>query len=71
MRKNKEWKRLQTIVVKFGGPMLATTEKIVQVAKKVIKEQGRGINLVVVVSSMTPIRQNLRQFAAWRKKSNV
>ena len=63
MEKYKGWKTLQTVVVKFGGPMLATTEKIVQVAKKVIKEQGRGINLVVVVSSMTSIRQNLRQFA--------
>ncbi|MGN7476859.1 aspartate kinase [Solibacillus silvestris] len=55
---------MQTIVVKFGGPAIATPEKIVQVAKKVIKEQAKGINLVVVVSSMTSIRRDLRQFAA-------
>lgn len=54
---------MQTIVVKFGGPAIATTEKIVEVAKKVIKEQARGINLVVVVSSMPSIRRDLRQFA--------
>lgn len=55
---------MQTVVVKFGGPALATPEKIVQVAKKVINEQGRGINLVVVVSSMPAIRRDIRQYAA-------
>lgn len=54
---------MQTIVVKFGGPAIATTEKIVEVAKKVIKEQARGINLVVVVSSMPSIRRDLRQYS--------
>ena len=54
---------MQTIVAKFGGPAIATTEKIQKVAKKVIKEQARGIHLVVVVSSMETIRRDLRQFA--------
>ena len=54
---------MQTIVTKFGGPAVATPEKIQQVAEKVIKEQARGINLVVVVSSMASIRRELRQFA--------
>lgn len=55
---------METVVVKFGGPALTTPEKIVQVAKKVIKEQGRGINLVVVVSSMPALRREFRQYAA-------
>lgn len=55
---------METVVVKFGGPALTTPEKIIQVAKKVIKEQGRGINLVVVVSSMPALRREFRQYAA-------
>lgn len=54
---------MQTIVAKFGGPAIATPEKIQQVAKKVINEQAKGINLVVVVSSMASVRRELRQFA--------
>ncbi|WP_274307639.1 aspartate kinase [Solibacillus daqui] len=54
---------MQTVVAKFGGPAIATAEKIRDVAKNVIKEQARGIHLVVVVSSMESIRRELRQFA--------
>lgn len=54
---------MQTIIAKFGGPAITTAEKIRDVAKKVIKEQARGIHLVVVVSSMASIRRELRQFA--------
>lgn len=54
---------MQTVVVKFGGPAIATPEKIRNVAKRVLNEQARGIHLVVVVSSMASIRTELRQFA--------
>ena len=54
---------MQTVVAKFGGPAIATAEKIRDVAKRVIEEQARGIHLVVVVSSMASIRRELRQFA--------
>lgn len=54
---------MQTVVVKFGGPALSSPEHIKKIAEKVMKEQQRGINLVVVVSSMPSIRKELRQFA--------
>ena len=54
---------MQTVVVKFGGPAIATPEKVRNVAKRVLNEQARGIHLVVVVSSMASIRTELRQFA--------
>lgn len=54
---------MQTVVAKFGGPAIATAEKIRDVAKRVIEEQARDIHLVVVVSSMASIRRELRQFA--------
>ncbi|MEK4230238.1 aspartate kinase [Solibacillus sp. FSL H8-0538] len=53
-----------TIVVKFGGPAIATPEKIQLVAQRVIEEKQRGLHVVVVISSMTTIRRELRQFAA-------
>lgn len=54
---------MQTVVAKFGGTAIATAENIRQVAKKVLNEQARGINIIVVVSSMSSIRGQLRQFA--------
>lgn len=41
-----------TIVIKFGGSSLSTTEKIKNAAKRIIAEKENGKNVVVVVSAM-------------------
>ena len=55
---------MSSIVMKFGGAAVATSEKIEEVARLAMKEQTKGQNVVVVISSMTSIRRELRQFAA-------
>ncbi|HEY3425453.1 MAG TPA: aspartate kinase [Negativicutes bacterium] len=40
------------IVKKFGGSSVATTEKIIAVAKRILKEKGSEDKIVVVVSAM-------------------
>ena len=52
---------MSTIVMKFGGPAIATTSKIKEVAKKVWAKKQEGHSVVVVVSSMEAMRQQLRQ----------
>lgn len=56
--------KMTSIVMKFGGPAVATPEKIEEVARLAMKEQAKGQNVVVVISSMTSIRRELRHFAA-------
>lgn len=56
--------KMSSIVMKFGGPAVATPEKIKEVARRALEEQARGLNVVVVISSMTSIRRELRHFAA-------
>ena len=55
---------MSTIVVKFGGPAIATPEKIEQAAERIIEQKKQGYNVIVVISSMAPIRRDLRQFAS-------
>ena len=50
--------------MKFGGPAVATPEKITEVAQRVMEEKSKGLHVVVVISSMASIRRELRDFAA-------
>ncbi|HWI47344.1 MAG TPA: aspartate kinase [Rummeliibacillus sp.] len=43
---------MSTLVVKFGGTSVATTERIMHVAQRIQREKQNGYNLVVVVSAM-------------------
>lgn len=43
---------MSIIVQKFGGSSLATTQKIMNCAKKAVREADAGHNVVVVVSAM-------------------
>lgn len=52
---------MSTIVMKFGGPSIATVEKIKEIAQKVYSKKLQGHSVVVVISSMDSIRQQLRQ----------
>ncbi|MEN6413271.1 MAG: aspartate kinase [Veillonellales bacterium] len=47
------------IVKKFGGSSVATPERIIGVAKKVVKEKGPDDKIVVVVSAMGDTTDNL------------
>lgn len=55
---------METIVMKFGGPAIATPEKIRDVAARVVAKQKEGKRVVVVMSSMPTIRRDLRDYAA-------
>lgn len=52
-----------TIVIKFGGTSVATTEKIQHVAKRIIDLKNSGKNVVVVVSAMGKTTDHLLQLA--------
>lgn len=43
---------MSTLVVKFGGTSVATTERIMHVAKRIQREKKNGYDIVVVVSAM-------------------
>ncbi len=43
---------METIVMKFGGTSVATSDKILGVAKRAIREKERGKRVVIVVSAM-------------------
>ena len=43
---------MSTLVVKFGGTSVATTERIMHVAKRIQREKQNGYDIVVVVSAM-------------------
>lgn len=53
-----------TVVLKFGGPAIASPEKIREVAIRITEEKQLGKNIVVIISSMASIRQDLRAYAA-------
>lgn len=55
---------METIVMKFGGPSIETPEKIQAVAARVVAQQQKGKQVVVVISSMPTIRRDLRDYAA-------
>ncbi|MFJ7736896.1 aspartate kinase [Lysinibacillus sp. NPDC097287] len=52
-----------SIVLKFGGPATASTERIQEVAKKVIAEKERGYDVVVVAAAMGRTTQDLTTMA--------
>ncbi|NDA89619.1 MAG: aspartate kinase [Alphaproteobacteria bacterium] len=43
---------MSLIVKKFGGSLLSSTEKIIQIAKKIAKSYNEGNDIVVIVSAM-------------------
>jgi Aspartokinases len=51
------------IVQKFGGTSVGTVERIKHVADKVVNTQGRGHQMVVVVSAMSGETDRLIQLA--------
>lgn len=52
-----------SIVLKFGGPATASTERIQEVAKKVIAEKERGFDVVVVTAAMGRTTKDLTRMA--------
>lgn len=55
---------METVVMKFGGPSIATPEKIKEVAARVVAGKRQGKRVAVVISSMPTIRRDLRDYAA-------
>ncbi len=43
---------MKTVVQKYGGSSVATTDKIKEVANKIIRKKEKGYNVVVIVSAM-------------------
>lgn len=54
---------MKTIVLKFGGPATASTDRIKEVAKKVVEEKERGFNVVVVTAAMGRTTKDLISMA--------
>lgn len=54
---------MRSIVLKFGGPATASTERIKEIAKKVIAEKERGFNVVVVTAAMGRTTKDLTRMA--------
>ncbi|MFF5994410.1 aspartate kinase [Lysinibacillus sp. KU-BSD001] len=55
---------MSSIVMKFGGPAVATPEKMQAIARRAIEEQGKGLHVVIVISPMATIRRELQAYAA-------
>jgi len=56
-------KRMERIVMKFGGAAIASTEHIQDVAKKVIAEKKCGFDIVVVTTAMRGTSKELAKMA--------
>lgn len=56
-------KRMERIVMKFGGAALASTEHIQEVAKKVIAEKESGFDIVVVTTAMRGTSKEIAKMA--------
>ncbi len=54
---------MSLIVQKFGGTSVGTTERIRNVAQRVLATQGEGHQVVVVVSAMSGVTDNLIKLA--------
>lgn len=52
-----------SIVLKFGGPAIASTERMQEVAKKVMAEKERGFDVVVVTAAMGRTTKDLTSMA--------
>jgi len=57
------------IVQKYGGSSVANTEKIVNVAKRVVAYKNKGYDIVVVVSALGDTTDNLLKLASSINKS--
>lgn len=55
---------METIVIKFGGSSLSTTDKIKQAAKRIIDIKKNGKNVVAVVSAMGKTTDQLLELAS-------
>ncbi|ANU25679.1 aspartate kinase [Planococcus versutus] len=55
---------MKTIVMKFGGTSVATPEKIIEVAKRAIREKEQGKRVIIVVSAMGKTTDTLLGLAA-------
>lgn len=52
-----------SIVLKFGGPVIASTERMREVAQRVIAEKERGFDVVVVTAAMGHTTKDLTRMA--------
>ena len=57
-----QW-RVRLLVQKFGGTSVATTERIVQVARRIADARGEGYQVLVVVSAMGHTTDELLELA--------
>ncbi len=55
---------MTTIVIKFGGSSLSTTDKIKHAAKQILEEKKKGNNVVAVVSAMGKTTDQLLDLAS-------
>ncbi|MEM3564567.1 MAG: aspartate kinase [Candidatus Jordarchaeaceae archaeon] len=60
-----------TIVVKFGGSCLSTSEDLVRAAKMVVAETSKGRNVVVVVSALKGTTDQLLRLAEGSTEGNI
>ncbi|MBS7251254.1 MAG: aspartate kinase [Candidatus Freyarchaeota archaeon] len=60
-----------TIVVKFGGSCLSTSEDLVKAAKMVVAETNKGRNVVVVVSALKGTTDQLLRLAEGSTEGNI
>jgi aspartate kinase len=60
-----------TIVVKFGGSCLSTSEDLVKAAKMVVAETSKGRNVVVVVSALKGTTDQLLRLAEGSTEGNI
>ena len=54
---------MNTVVMKFGGTSVATPGKIIEVAKRAIREKEKGNRVVIVVSAMGKTTDTLLELA--------
>ncbi|MGY8686659.1 MAG: amino acid kinase family protein, partial [Verrucomicrobiales bacterium] len=52
------------IVQKYGGTSVGTTERILNVARRVLATQNEGNSVVAVVSAMAGVTDNLLKLAS-------
>src|SRR6266576_2560400 len=57
------WEKMSLIVQKYGGTSVGNTERIKNVAARVAKYRAQGDKVVVVVSAMSGVTDNLIRLA--------
>ena len=58
---------LETVVVKFGGSVLENEKAITQVASLIKETKGRGLGVVVVVSAMKGVTDQIMALSKKRQ----